>query len=70
MPWKVSDVEKERARFVTEWESEDWDLSELCRQTHLGMLILVTKWPGQPTDSASDYITFDLCKPDLHLIQP
>jgi transposase InsO family protein len=32
MPWKVSDVEKERARFVTEWESEDWDLSELCRQ--------------------------------------
>ena len=31
MPWKVSSVLKERVRFVTEWESQDWSLAELCR---------------------------------------
>jgi putative transposase len=31
MPWKVSGVLKERVRFVTEWESQDWSLAELCR---------------------------------------
>jgi putative transposase len=31
MPWKVSSVVKQRVRFVTEWESQDWSLSELCR---------------------------------------
>ena len=31
MPWKVSSVLKQRVRFVTEWESQDWSLSELCR---------------------------------------
>jgi putative transposase len=32
MPWEVSDVVKQRARFVQEWESEDWSLAELCRE--------------------------------------
>jgi transposase InsO family protein len=32
MPWKESDVLKERMQFVTEWESEDWSLAELCRE--------------------------------------
>jgi hypothetical protein len=27
MPWKVSSVLRERARFVTEWESQDWSLA-------------------------------------------
>jgi len=31
MPWKVSSVLKQRVRFVTEWESQDWSLAELCR---------------------------------------
>ena len=31
MPWKVSSVLKQRVRFVTEWESQDWNLAELCR---------------------------------------
>jgi transposase InsO family protein len=30
MPWKVSDVVKERWQFVLEWESQDWSLAELC----------------------------------------
>ena len=31
MPWKVSGVMEERVRFVTEWESQDWSLAELCQ---------------------------------------
>jgi transposase InsO family protein len=31
MPWKVTDVLKERVRFVTDWESQDWNFAELCR---------------------------------------
>jgi len=31
MPWKVSDVLKQRVQFVTEWESHDWSFAELCR---------------------------------------
>jgi transposase InsO family protein len=31
MPWRVSSVLKQRVRFVTEWESQDWSLAELCR---------------------------------------
>jgi transposase InsO family protein len=31
MPWKVSGVREERVRFVTEWESQDWSLAELCQ---------------------------------------
>lgn len=31
MPWKVSSVVKQRVQFVTEWESQDWNLAELCR---------------------------------------
>lgn len=32
MPWEVSSVPKQRVRFVTEWESQDWSLAELCRE--------------------------------------
>ena len=32
MPWKVSDVAKERAEFVQQWESGEWNLAELCRE--------------------------------------
>jgi putative transposase len=31
MPWKVSGVMKERVGFLTEWESQDWSLAELCQ---------------------------------------
>jgi len=31
MPWKVTDVLRERVQFVTDWESEEWNLAELCR---------------------------------------
>lgn len=31
MPWEVTDVKKERAGFVSEWESQDWNMAELCR---------------------------------------
>lgn len=31
MPWEVNEVKKERARFVSEWESQDWSMAELCR---------------------------------------
>ena len=31
MPWEVTDVKKERAGFVSEWESQDWSMAELCR---------------------------------------
>jgi transposase InsO family protein len=31
MPWKVTDVLKQRVQFVTDWESQDWNLAELCR---------------------------------------
>ncbi len=32
MPWKVSDVMKQRAGFVEEFASEDWSMAELCRE--------------------------------------
>jgi putative transposase len=31
MPWKEHSAMEERFRFVQEWESGDWSLSELCR---------------------------------------
>lgn len=30
MPWKEHDVIEERWRFIEDWKSEDWNLSELC----------------------------------------
>src|ERR1700743_2314298 len=35
MPWEVSGVMEERARFAVEYESGDWTMSELCR--HFGI---------------------------------
>src|ERR1700682_511874 len=31
MPWKEHGVMEERFHFVTEWESGDWSMAELCR---------------------------------------
>ncbi len=35
MPWRESEVMQERARFVVEYESGEWTMSELCR--HYGI---------------------------------
>ncbi len=31
MPWKVSGVVEQRAQFVSEYESGEWTMTELCR---------------------------------------
>jgi len=57
MPWKVSGVVEERARFVVEYESGEWTMAELCR--HYGIsrksgYKIVARWEQAGADGLED----------------
>ena len=57
MPWKVSGVMEERARFAVEYESGEWTMAQLCR--HYGIsrktgYKIVARWLQQGADGLRD----------------
>jgi putative transposase len=57
MPWKVSGVVEERARFAVEYESGEWTMAELCR--HYGIsrrtgYKILARWEQQGAAGLAD----------------
>jgi transposase InsO family protein len=57
MPWRESEVMEERARFVIEYESGDWNMAELCR--HYGIARktgykMLSRWQGCGAEGLKD----------------
>ena len=57
MPWKVSGVVEERARFAVEYESGEWTMAELCR--HYGIsrrtgYKILARWEQKGAEGLAD----------------